>query len=100
MNTIVSEERLMKIILMPRVSEKSSFIKQYGQYVFSVIDDADKSEVKRAVELLFKVNVYNVNILNPKGKIKRTARGQSRKRAYKKAYVTLVHGERINLDDA
>jgi len=100
MSTIVNEERLMKIILAPRVSEKSSFIGQFGQYVFSVIADANKSEVKRAIELLFKVKVDSVNIANPKSKTKRTARGEGRRKAYKKAYVTLVSGERINLGSA
>jgi large subunit ribosomal protein L23 len=100
MSTIVNEERLMKIILAPRVSEKSTFVGQFGQYVFSVIADANKIEVKRAIELLFKVKVDSVNILNPKSKIKRTGRVEGRKKAYKKAYVILADGERINLGNA
>jgi large subunit ribosomal protein L23 len=98
MNKISDEERLVKIILSPRISEKSTFISQHGQYVFSVIADADKIEIKRAVELLFKVKVNSVNIANPKSKRKRTGRVEGRRKSYKKAYITLASGERINLD--
>jgi|JI102314A2RNA_FD_contig_123_48305_length_5509_multi_5_in_2_out_0_6 large subunit ribosomal protein L23 len=91
-----SEERLMKIILAPRVTEKSSFIAQYGQYVFSVISDANKIEIKRAVELLFKVKVNHVRITVPKNKIKK-GRLAGRRKAYKKAYVALESGHRIDL---
>lgn len=97
MSLVANEERLMKIILMPRISEKGAFIEQYGQYVFSIISDANKTEVKHAVELLFKVKVASVNLLNPKGKIKRAGRVMGRKKVYKKAYVTLISGARIEL---
>jgi large subunit ribosomal protein L23 len=93
-----NENRLMKVILAPRISEKSTLISQYGQYVFSVVSDADKVEVKRAVEFLFKVRVDSVNITNPKGKVKRRGRSEGRRKAYKKAYVTLASGQHINLD--
>ena len=100
MSTIMNEERLMKIILAPRVSEKGSLIEQYGQYIFSVMADANKMEVKSAVELLFKVKVDSVNIANPKSKAKRTGRVEGRRKTYKKAYVTLASGGRINLGGA
>lgn len=97
MNMIANEERLMKIILAPRVSEKTSLIEQYRQYVFSVVSDANKIEIKRAIELLFKVKVECVSVVVPKHKIKRTGRVEGRRKAYKKAYVTLAEGHRIDL---
>lgn len=100
MSINVNEERLMKIILAPRVTEKSSFIEQYGQYIFSVISDANKIEIKRAVELLFKVKVDRVSVVVPKSKVKRTGRVAGRRKAYKKAYVTLASGHRIDLVSA
>lgn len=98
MITALHKNRLMKIILSPRISEKNTFVSQYNQHVFLVVSDANKIEVKQAVELLFKVKVDSVNITNSKSKKKRTGRIEGRRKAHKKAYVTLATGEHINLD--
>ena len=100
MNQLAHHERLMQILVKPRISEKSAFVEQYGQYIFSVVADANKKDIKHAVELLFKVKVDSVNIVNPHGKTKRTTYGQGHRKVYKKAYVTLVSGDRINLNNA
>ena len=78
--------------------EKQSLIDQNNRnkYVFKVSVDATKKEVKDAVEDLFQVNVKEVSILNVKGKTKRTAKGYSRKKNWKKAYVSVEQGQEID----
>jgi large subunit ribosomal protein L23 len=91
------EERLMKILLAPTVSEKSTFVgEKHNQVVFRVLDDATKPEIKAAVELLFKVKVKGVQVLNVGGKEKRFGRMLGRRRNWKKAYVALAPGQEIN----
>jgi len=91
------QERLMQVLLAPTVSEKSTFVgDKNNQVVFRVADDATKSEVKAAVELLFKVKVKGVQVSNVKGKEKKTGRIMGRRRNWKKAYVCLAQGQEIN----
>lgn len=71
---------------------------QDNQYLFEVAPDANKIEIKRAVEALFKVKVEKVNTLNRVGKAKRNRRGQTGYRAdWKRAIVTLQEGDKIDL---
>ena len=92
-----NQERLMQVLLAPTVSEKSTFVgDKNNQVVFRVADDATKSEVKAAVELLFKVKVKGVQVSNVKGKEKKTGRIMGRRRNWKKAYVCLAQGQEIN----
>ena len=91
------KERRYQIILGPHISEKASLLgDDENKYVFKVSTDATKKEVKEAVEELFQVNVKEVSILNVKGKTKRTARGYSRKKDWKKAYVSVQQGQEID----
>ncbi|MDP2640642.1 MAG: 50S ribosomal protein L23 [Betaproteobacteria bacterium] len=91
------QERLMQVLLAPTVSEKSTFVgDKNNQVVFRVADDATKSEIKAAVELLFKVKVKGVQVSNVKGKEKKTGRIMGRRRNWKKAYVCLAQGQEIN----
>ena len=90
-------ERLLQVLLAPTVSEKSTFVgDKNNQVVFRVADDATKSEIKAAVELLFKVKVKGVQVSNVKGKEKKTGRIMGRRRNWKKAYVCLAQGQEIN----
>ena len=66
------------------------------QVVFRVASDATKPEIKAAVELLFKVQVDNVQVLNVKGKAKRFGKFMGRRKNWKKAYVSLKPGQEIN----
>lgn len=91
-----NEERLLKVLLTPHVSEKATQAAVARQYVFKVVDDATKVEVKKAVELLFKVTVIAVQVSNVKGKIKTFARIKGKRKGYKKAYVTLKEGQNID----
>ena len=93
----MNNERLMSIILSPRVSEKTSTRADIdNQHVFSVLKDATKLEVKKAVEKMFEVKVDNVRILNMSGKLKRVGRKFGKTKDWKKAYVSLKEGYDIN----
>ena len=92
-----SQERLMNILLGPQVSEKATYIAdKHEQVIFRVVPDATKPEIKAAVELLFKVNVENVQIACVKGKQKRFGSTIGRRKDWKKAYVCLAPGQEIN----
>ncbi|MEI6114793.1 MAG: 50S ribosomal protein L23 [Burkholderiales bacterium] len=91
-------DRLMQVILAPIVTEKATFVAEKNQQIaFRVIPDATKPEIKAAVELLFKVEVESVQVLNRKGKVKRFGRFVGRRRHERKAYVSLKDGQEINL---
>lgn len=93
----VSEERIYQIIEKPLISEKSSMVAdQNRQVVFQVRKDANKAEVKQAVEALFNVTVESVQMLNVKGKVKRFGRAEGRRSDWKKAYVSLQEGSDID----
>ena len=97
----MNSERIYKVLIAPHVSEKSALIGEIAnQYAFKVAKDATKSEIKIAVEQLFNVNVVELQVLNVKGKVKRNARGQMRRRPnWKKAYVRLDQGHEIDFSD-
>ena len=89
----MNQERLMKILLSPHVSEKSTVTADANrQFVFRVAPDARKPEIKRAVELMFKVEVERVQVVNVKGKRKMFGRVPGRRPNWKKAYVCLKPG--------
>ena len=89
--------RLMQVLLAPVVSEKSTFIgEKRNQYVFRVVSDATKPEIKAAVELMFKTQVKSVSVVNVRGKEKRFGRFMGRRNSWKKAYVALQAGQEIN----
>lgn len=94
----MNQERILTIILGPHISEKTSIISELNnQVTFKVANDATKPEIKEAVESLFDVQVKDVQILNVKGKTKRTARGKIRSRSdWKKAYIRLEQGQEID----
>jgi len=97
----MNQERLMQVILAPVVSEKSTLVSEKNQQVvFRVATDATKLEIKAAVELLFKVQVLGVSTVNVKGKEKRFGRMTGRRKDWKKAYVSLVPGQELDLAGA
>ena len=92
-----SQERLMKVLLAPQISEKATYVAEKNeQVIFRVAPDATKPEIKAAVEMMFKVNVDSVQVLCVKGKVKRTGRFVGRRNNWKKAYVCLAAGQEIN----
>jgi large subunit ribosomal protein L23 len=93
----MTNERLMKVLLAPIISEKSTAIAERdNEFAFRVLQDATKPEIKAAVELMFKVEVKSVRVLNAKGKAKRFGRSEGRRRNVRKAYVSLAKGQEIN----
>ena len=93
----MSRERLMTVLLGPHVSEKSTTVgEQYNQIVFKVRRDANKSEIRDAVEMLFEVKVDSVQVVNVTGKSKRFGRTMGKRSDWKKAYVTLAEGSGID----
>ncbi|MBI5626051.1 MAG: 50S ribosomal protein L23 [Nitrosomonadales bacterium] len=92
-----SQERLMKVLLAPQISEKATYVAdKNNQVIFRVTTDATKPEIKAAVELMFKVNVESVQVACVKGKAKRSGRIMGRRNDWKKAYVCLTAGQEIN----
>ena len=93
----LNQEWLMKLILAPIVSEKSTFVADKNeQVILRVAAGATKPEIKAAVELMFKVQVDSVQVANVRGKDKRHGRFAGRRRSWKKAYVCLKPGQEIN----
>ena len=86
------------IILRPLVTEKGSRLREAGnKYLFSVAKDANRIEIKRAVEEIFNVKVKSVKTLVMHGKVKRMGMFEGKQPDWKKAVVTLDEGHSINL---
>jgi large subunit ribosomal protein L23 len=85
-----------KVIIRPLLTEKNAALKENdNRVVFEVAPDANKIEIKKAVEEAFQVSVKSVNVLNVRGKLKRLGRKVGRRRDWKKAIVTLKEGNTI-----
>ena len=94
----MNNERLMRILVGPVVSEKSANAADSArQYVFEVLKDSTKREIAGAVEMMFEVKVDKVQVVNQKGKSKRFGRFNGRRSDWKKAYVKLQAGQEIEL---
>ena len=85
------------ILLRPVVSEKSYGLLDEGKYTFVVAPDANKTQIKQAVEEVFRVKVTGVNTLNRQGKRRRTRTGWGKRADTKRAIVTLADGDRIDI---
>ena len=95
--TKYDEGRLMQVLVAPIVSEKATqAAEQSNAVLFKVLQDATKPEIKAAVELMFKVQVKGVSVLNQKGKTKRFGKTVGRRDHVRKAYVTLAEGQELN----
>ena len=95
--TKYDEGRLMQVLVAPIVSEKATqAAEQSNAVLFKVLQDASKPEIKAAVELMFKVQVKGVSVLNQKGKSKRFGKTVGRRDHARKAYVTLAEGQELN----
>ena len=85
------------ILIAPVVSEKSYGLLDAGKYTFIVSPDANKTEIKIAVEKVFNVKVTSVNTMNRSGKVRRTRTGVGKRKDTKRAIVTLAEGDRIDI---
>ncbi|HSP99092.1 MAG TPA: 50S ribosomal protein L23 [Candidatus Dormibacteraeota bacterium] len=88
------------VVTSPLITEKGTMVGELGnQFVFRVRRDANKDQIRHAIETLFKVKVEKVRTLNLLGKMRRVGRHAGRRPDWKKAYVTLVEGQRIDFFD-
>ena len=85
------------IIIAPVITEKSAHQAEQNVYTFKVASSANKIEIKKAIEAAFGVKVEKVNTLNTKSKSKRVGRYTGKTKTYKKAFITLADGEKIEL---
>ena len=91
------EERLLQVLHTPMMTEKTTSLSSFNQYVFRVVNNATKFEVSKAVEKLFNVKVKKVNMLNRKGKSKTRGKISGKQQDKKIAFITLEAGHTINL---
>jgi len=89
---------LYAIIRKPIITERSAYLKERGnKIIFQVEVNANKRDIKKAVEKVFNVHVMDVNTLNVKGKVKRFGKSFGKRPDWKKAIVTLKEGDKIEL---
>ena len=88
---------LEKILIAPYITEKSTALSQKNQYVFRIWQKANKNEVKKAIENLYKVKVMDVKIINVPAKRRRLGRISGWKKGFKKAIVRIKEGQKIEV---
>jgi large subunit ribosomal protein L23 len=93
----IGEERLLEVLKGAVVTERSTYMTQDRRYTFHVVLDANKFEIKRAVELVFGVKVSEVNTLRLPGKVKRFRGIRGKRSPVKKAIVKLAEGQVLDL---
>ena len=86
------------VIRGPHVTEKASNFVASGKYVFRVGTDANKFEIRRSIEKLYKVKVDNVHVINMPSKFRQVGRHQGVRSGFRKAIVTLQKGEKIDIN--
>lgn len=94
-NFVLGKERIL--ISAPHVTEKATDLGEKNQYTFRVLKNANKTEVKKAVENIYKVNVEAIKIINVRPKKRRLGRIEGRRKGYKKAMVKIKKGQEIEL---
>ena len=95
----MNTEQLMSVLIAPHVTEKTSLAMQnHNQYTFRVRRDATKTDIRKAIELMFDVKVAGVQVVNEPGKTRRFGRTAGRTQDWKKAYVSLSPGQTIDYE--
>ena len=95
----MNREQLMSVLIAPHVTEKTSLAMQnHYQYTFRVRRDASKTDIRKAIELMFDVKVAGVQVVNEPGKARRFGRTAGRTQDWKKAYVSLSPGQTIDYE--
>ena len=95
----MNREQLMSVLIAPHVTEKTSLAMQnHNQYTFRVRRDATKTDIRKAIELMFDVKVAGVQVVNEPGKVRRFGRSVGRTQDWKKAYVSLSPGQTIDYE--
>jgi len=88
---------IYEVLRRPLITEKSTVLQSDGKYIFEVATHATKHQIKAAIEQTFKVDVIAVNVMNVKGKTKRVKSGFTTAPSWKKAFVSLKSGDKIEL---
>ena len=88
---------LLDKIISPHITEKSTNLSEQNKIIFKVPDGANKKNLKKNIEKIYKVNVTKINIINKKSRLKTTNRGSKKIAGYKKAIVTIKKGQNIDL---
>lgn len=86
-----------RVVLSPHIAEKGTVLGELNKYIFKVNENANKTEIGKAVENLYKVEVAKVNILHMPSKYRQVGRHKGRKPGFKKAIVTLKEGSKIDI---
>ena len=95
----MNREQLMSVLIAPHVTEKTSLAMQnHNQYTFRVRRDASKTDIRKAIELMFDVKVAGVQVVNEPGKARRFGGTAGRTQDWKKAYVSLSPGQTIDYE--
>jgi large subunit ribosomal protein L23 len=95
----VNRDQLMSVLIAPHVTEKTSLAMQnHNQYTFRVRREASKTDIRKAIELMFDVKVTGVQVVNEPGKVRRFGRSTGRTQDWKKAYVSLSPGQTIDYE--
>ena len=89
--------QLFEVIRRPLVTEKNTVLQAQGKYAFEVAQEANKNQVKQAVEKSFKVTVTGVNMISVRGRERRVGRRVVTGSSWKKAVVTLKAGDKIQI---
>ena len=84
-------------IISPHITEKSTNLSEQNKIIFKVPDGANKKNLKKNIEKIYKINVTKINIINKKSRLKTTNRGSKKIAGYKKAIVTIKKGQNIDL---
>ncbi len=95
----MNKEQLMSVLIAPHVTEKTARAMQdHNQYTFRVRRNATKTDIRKAVELMFDVKVSGVQVVNEPGKQRRFGKTLGRTQDWKKAYVSLAEGQAIDYE--
>ena len=95
----MNKEQLMNVLIAPHVTEKTARAMQdHNQYTFRVRRNATKTDIRKAVELMFDVKVSGVQVVNEPGKQRRFGKTLGRTQDWKKAYVSLAEGQAIDYE--
>ena len=94
---MINKIHLYDKIVSPVITEKSTNLSEQNKIVFKINRNANKKNVKKSIEKIFKVNVIKVNIINKKTRIKLTRGRKVKVTGYKKAIITLKKGQSIDL---
>ncbi len=88
---------MKRTLIKPHISEKATIMSENGFYVFRVKDSANKSELKKEIEEMYKVNVLSVRVIKLPSKKRRVGRIEGIRKGYKKAIIKIKPGERIDI---